>query len=562
MSSFKYTSLKNGEIRIVELHPGRGADRIQGSLKVVSAESQTPERYSALSYTWGSESQLRSTIVLDGQQFEVRQNLFEALQQLRYQNRSRHLWVDAICINQEDNEDKKMQIPLMSLIYSKAETVEIWLGTDEGNGELGLRSVASGELEAIATPEIVCAVIDLLQRPWFSRVWIIQELVLAGRDGAFVNCGRARVSWDLFSLGMVDELMKSFDKTADEVFFAATLLILRNDTFPNMYHEYPTIPPSMAKRSSVPSWTIDFSFTGTTFAELRFTSFTKFAAPRQENDKLVFSSDGKEMTVDVCIVDTITDVLDHATVARAPDTPEAWDAYSLRFCKAAGIEAKTPMVVGWQDRLNVEDFVREVNMITFLEEAHKLYRQRPAYASVRDTTTSFWVAVLSGLHPDRGKDTSRAVPTGSQLAEQGDILLGRHDTAAAAAAPTVLRLAHLIALALELPDPQAASLAPGRRFLAPLLYSGLQQVLAPRGCDVLSGFYATDNGLYGLCLPGAQVGDVIARLFRGAAFEIPIVLRPEAPKRYSVVCVASVSDGWEEVCRARGAVDPEEVVLV
>ena len=89
----------------------------------------------------------------------------------------------------------------MSLIYSKAETVEIWLGTSEGNGELGLLSLASGELEAIATPEIVCAVIDFLQWPWFSRVWVMQEPILWGSDVAFVNCGNARVTWDYLSRG-------------------------------------------------------------------------------------------------------------------------------------------------------------------------------------------------------------------------------------------------------------------------------------------------------------------------------------------------------------------------
>jgi len=55
---------------------------------------------------------------------------------------------------------------------------------------------------------------------------------------------------------------------------------------------------------------------------------------------------------------------------------------------------------------------------------------------------------------------------------------------------------------------------------------------------------------------------VVARLFRGTRFEIPILLRPEGVKRYSVVCVASVPEGWEEICKARQAVDPEEVVLV
>jgi len=670
MFNFKYTALNEGEIRIIELQPGDDIPNIQGSLKVASIGSSTPKQYSALSYCWGPDSQPRRTISLDDQWFEVRQSLLGALQQLRSRDECARLWIDAICINQEDEEEKKSQLPLMSSIYSKAETVEIWLGTGEDNGELGLRSLASGELEAIATPRIVGAVIHLLQRPWFSRTWVIQELVLAGEGQAFVNCGNARVSWDALSLGIaeisstlclngaflrglvpqkeqhkvpptapgsdfelallrnmlsavmvsrgmaammlcgirtaysdrsaasrpkpnsavgailrssryaqatlprdkifglcgllgasaVEGLMKSFDKAADEVFFAATLHILQNDTHPNMYHEYPTIPPSRAEKSSVPSWTLDFSFTGTTYAELRFTSLTKFHVARERQDKLIFSSDAKELTVDVCIIDTITNVIDHAAVARVPDTPAAWDAFSLRFREAAGIDKETVLEMSWYDRYNVQSFVDGLNLIALLENALELYQQRPACPATQGTAASFWTAVVSGLVEDHGNGAGMALPDTSQLAEHGEILLGLRN--AAAATPNS-RLNELIAQALRLPDPKGASAAVTRQFHAPALFAGLQQALVPRGCNVLSGFYVTSKGLYGLCLPGAQAGDVIARLFRGTGFEIPMVLRPKGHKRYSVVCAASVLlEGWEEVCRVRKTVDPEEVVLV
>ncbi|KAK3390792.1 heterokaryon incompatibility protein-domain-containing protein [Podospora didyma] len=528
MSNFKYTTLNEGEIRIIELQPGDDISNIQGSLKVASIGSSTPKRYSALSYCWGLDSQPRRTISLDGQRFEARQSLLEALQQLRSRDECARLWIDAICINQEDKEEKKSQLPLMSSIYSKAETVEIWLRTGEDNGELGLWSLASGELEAIATPRI--------------------ELVLAGEGRAFVNCGNARVTWDALSLGIAEisgtfylngaflrslvpqreqpegpptapgsnlelallrnmlsavivsrgmaammlcgirtaysdrsatsrprptsavgtilrssryaqatlprdkifglcgllgasaeeGLMKLFDKEADEVFFAATLHILQNDTHPNMYHEYPTIPPSRAEKSSVPSWTLDFSFTGTTYAELHFTSLTKFHISRERQDKLIFSSDVEELTADACIIDTITNVIDYAAVARVPDTPAAWDAFSLRFREAAGIGRETVLEMSWYDKDNVQ-----------------------------------------------------SMP-----------------------------------------------------------------------CHATYGFYVTSKGLHGLCLPSAQAGDMIARLFRGTGFEIPMVLRPKGHKRYSMVCAASVSEGWEEVCRVKKTVDPVEVVLV
>src|SRR5690348_3380219 len=107
MSTFQYIHPGDGEIRILELQPGDGNDKIQGSLKLISIKCLKPERYSALSYSWGSDSQPRRSIFLDDMEFKVRRNLFQALQQLRYRDHPRLLWVDAICIDQRNKDDVK-----------------------------------------------------------------------------------------------------------------------------------------------------------------------------------------------------------------------------------------------------------------------------------------------------------------------------------------------------------------------------------------------------------------------------------------------------------------------
>ena len=575
--AFLYRQLKDGEVRVINLKPGVGIERISGSLEVINVKDSVPGQYSALSYCWGPESQPRSLAFLDDQAFEVRQNLFEALQHLRYPDRPRRLWIDAICINQDDNDEKKMQIPLMSLVYARAATVEIWLGTAEDDGEPGLKYLASKNVEASATVEKVCAVIDLLQRPWFSRVWVMQELILSAPNAAYVNCGTARVPWDSFSDGMMelvssnclqtafhrglspqatdaqrmvpspphlssiqasilrnllsnvvgthgmsimmlcglrkvqssrmaeskpklttstgavlrnsryatatvpkdklygicgllnesvaDELIKSYQKTAEEAFFAATLQILRHDIHPNLYHEYPTISHEKATEYNVPSWTLDLSFTGITYAELRFTSFTKFAAARQPQDKLLFADDGRRMAVNVRIVDTIAHVLESKSTAQVPKNVEGWKLYAERLYKAAK-NSSTPPEPNWQDRANAQQFADKVNVITFLEGAYSLYREHCTRPTDTGSSIPFFETLLSGLLVDHGKGTPMQLPTGRQLEEHGNILLG-HLTLAASAPPDLHKMDRLTAQGLDLRDPDVAAATVRRVACAP-----------------------------------------------------------------------------------------------
>jgi hypothetical protein len=267
------------------------------------------------------------------------------------------------------------------------------------------------------------------------------------------------------------------------------------------------------------------------------------------------------MTVDIYAIDIIARVLEPSIIARPPNTPDQWNAYSVRFCEAAGIRENTSQGVSWLDQSNVNGFVENVNLIKFLEEAQKLHHCHLQNRTGTDSVISFWDTLLSGLGPDYGKDAGIEPLIGHQLIEQGAILLGQLDIDADVP-PSVSSLARITAQAIGVPDPLSASAMAGRAHMAPALYLALRQVLAPHGSDIRSGFYVTEAGLCGLCLPGAREGDIIARIFRGTTFEIPMVLRPVGEKRYLMVCAAGVSSGWEEVCKRRKTVDREEVVIV
>src|SRR5699024_9944047 len=83
--------------------------------------------YGALSYVWGIDVKPQS-IMLDGCTFPVTSNLHAALINLRDHQIDRVLWVDAISINQDDQDEKSKQIPLMRTIYAQAAHVIVWLG--------------------------------------------------------------------------------------------------------------------------------------------------------------------------------------------------------------------------------------------------------------------------------------------------------------------------------------------------------------------------------------------------------------------------------------------------
>lgn len=118
-------------IRVLDVHKSdpAGSDRLTGTLRTV--DLQTLPKFTALSYVWGQGSYHK--IACNGCDINITQSCYEALTSLRQSRLSLTIWVDAICINQEDNSEKEEQIVLMGRIYTLAEIVYVWLGV--GNTE-------------------------------------------------------------------------------------------------------------------------------------------------------------------------------------------------------------------------------------------------------------------------------------------------------------------------------------------------------------------------------------------------------------------------------------------
>lgn len=145
------------------------------------------DHFTALSYVWGDAS-IVTSIWIDGAQFQVTVNLHKALLHMRDTSRLLRVWADAICINQNNNDEKNLQVRMMRKIYAAADHTIIFLGIpvdDDGRS----RDVPNGSIR----PDLAR---EMLLRPWFRRVWIFQELVFS-RD-PWVQYGRRRWQWDHF----------------------------------------------------------------------------------------------------------------------------------------------------------------------------------------------------------------------------------------------------------------------------------------------------------------------------------------------------------------------------
>ncbi|KAI1127251.1 heterokaryon incompatibility protein-domain-containing protein [Nemania abortiva] len=170
------------EIRLLTLFNGKWNDKIRCRLYAVSLQDHP--KYEALSYVWGSSADLVD-IDVNGVAFPATQNLYAALRRLREQGQGakengedgRTLWVDAICINQQDTEEKTYQVQLMGDIYSQTANGLLWLGeqpdeplpivsSEQEDGTARLLEMADSLLEKISAPLPHLDIArDLISRP-------------------------------------------------------------------------------------------------------------------------------------------------------------------------------------------------------------------------------------------------------------------------------------------------------------------------------------------------------------------------------------------------------------
>lgn len=223
MVKYKYEPLDEagGQIRMLNLLPGLFESPVSISLFRASFKAEIIS-YEALSYTWGSPEDLAEINIITPEvsTLPVTMNLAQALQYLRYEDRTRVLWIDAICINQEDLQERSSQVKFMAHIYGKASRAVIWLGLAETYTPIAMRCIS--EIASSITVDWKIAKMDLNQEsgakqsfvevapfhkdeyqamvsfldlPWFHRLWVWQEAILSSPQ-TIVCQGHEETLWE------------------------------------------------------------------------------------------------------------------------------------------------------------------------------------------------------------------------------------------------------------------------------------------------------------------------------------------------------------------------------
>ena len=230
------------EIRLIHVLPGAGEETVCCRMSYISLQDDTATAYECISYCWGSVKEFENIHILPQDPvlspnaqsptspvepmhvLPVTKNLYTALKHLRYNDKERILWMDALCINQRDLFERGAQVAMMREIFVKSTHTVIWVGESDDetsailkaavevgerfykNNEDGLVVSTRNDSVSHYLHRVHASIKEvyedwgaldftLLQREWFRRTWVIQEVFSA--HSAVLQCGDIVVPWSL-----------------------------------------------------------------------------------------------------------------------------------------------------------------------------------------------------------------------------------------------------------------------------------------------------------------------------------------------------------------------------
>ncbi|KAL8801197.1 MAG: hypothetical protein Q9182_004646 [Xanthomendoza sp. 2 TL-2023] len=201
-------------VRISSLDPGGSRLLLQWQ----QVPLQFADEYNALSYTWGAPS---ANPLSNIKGYRLTPNLMSCLAELMVQAPGLW-WIDALCIDQDNLDEKDQQVKKMRDIYAKAQKLYVWLGPESNDGQAGLHILVKicdlssqgkidqggppldfddDQLQSLGLPETTSpiwrALLVFLSRPYFTRMWVLQELAVAKKDIS-IMCGEYILSYQVF----------------------------------------------------------------------------------------------------------------------------------------------------------------------------------------------------------------------------------------------------------------------------------------------------------------------------------------------------------------------------
>lgn len=243
--SYAYDALPGGEfVRILTLKPAQNGVSLAGNIHVVDLSQRVVSTaYTAISYVWGSAARV-AQIEIDGLPLRITASAKEVLCRVRAADVPTTVWIDGICINQDNVQERESQVAFMHKIYAMAAKTFVWLGPEADDSNLAMRFIGTLDwkkydqelqhatredlmngyrrksflLDIVPADEdrkrFVEACGSLLKRAWFTRIWVQQEVGVSRY--ADVACGNLAASFDqIWSLVWLLSPSVTTDTSAD-----------------------------------------------------------------------------------------------------------------------------------------------------------------------------------------------------------------------------------------------------------------------------------------------------------------------------------------------------------
>jgi hypothetical protein len=219
-----YSALREDRIRLLKFTSNSNG-KVVCSMREIRLDEATGTFY-ALSYVWGDNTSTKA-IICNGQTMHIRATLYEAIENMFMPPISLDgpIWIDAICINQDDTVEKSVHVAKMGDVYRMAREVVVWLGPAGPGNDLAMDSMkllstilpalrvrpVYDDLPKFGLPDkenaLWPALSYLFRRKWYERLWTFQEAVLS--SSLLFVCGyRAsrlliNIGSDLWRLGLL-----------------------------------------------------------------------------------------------------------------------------------------------------------------------------------------------------------------------------------------------------------------------------------------------------------------------------------------------------------------------
>jgi len=591
---YQYAPLEEGDIRVLTILPSQDpASQITCGLSRVSLEAAVAEGFTALSYTWGPPTQPQHAIAVDGRTLTVGEQLHRALVSLRSSSEPLRLWVDAVCICQSDLGEKDVQLPLMRYIYGRARRVEIWLGPDEDDTGFAIRTIAAGDLAAQSGIRYLWALATLLSRPWFTRVWVVQEVALAQPGAPWARSGSESAPWDDFAaaseraVDLIAREIKTTDQgfayNPDRVDVGAVLVGARSrSAFPFTRNIRQGVAAknftlTQAVIGSVSSRATDPRDKVYGLLGLIPEAFTKFLAPSYE--KPVWRVYAEATIAAVLVPGSFRMYYYLPTDFPSDGLGPSWalDFSYVNYVFAQNSFADQSVrepptldgqiqteLISWGSRQGLRVRGTVVDIISDVCANDILFSDG---GDQRLGTLLPFMARAGTLHRAAESTAGSWAPNGIEPLWRTLVAHRTMDWDISGFSPDDMRLKQDLLTGAGRDVPVSALSDPAERrqtaqSAQPLAWI-VGQAMAASNRRSRKTFFTTAMGLCGQCVGAPQPGDAAAVLFRDSAHEVAFVLREEPEGgAYRVVGVAHLSKDWVKLCEYKGTLEPENVVLV